>query len=155
MCAALTERCLGSVSDGFLVLAGPTACGRVLVVMSGSFADTEPERGRSGQRAASEKPDGQVWVDCGCPSDATAIISLLSATDLPTASAGRFVTCADRPPPWTSLRAALRPGIRRPGVQERKKLQRTENDRMLTMTACATPLPWRKAQRYCPTGASS
>lgn len=30
--------------------------------MSGCFADTEPERGRSGRRAASEKPDGLVWV---------------------------------------------------------------------------------------------
>jgi hypothetical protein len=40
-----------------------SAPGRVLVVTSGSFADTERERGRSERRAASEKLDGQVWVE--------------------------------------------------------------------------------------------
>ena len=43
MCAALTEHCLGSVSDGFLVLAGPTACGRWLVSASGSFLEPQLE----------------------------------------------------------------------------------------------------------------
>lgn len=40
-----------------------SADGCVLMVTSGRFADTEPERGLSGRQAASEKPDGQVWVD--------------------------------------------------------------------------------------------
>ena len=43
----------------------PTGSGRVLVVTSGCFADTEPERDRSGRRATSAKPDGQEWVESG------------------------------------------------------------------------------------------
>ena len=82
------------------------ACGRVPVATNGCFVDAELERGRSERRAALQKPDGRVWVDCRSRSEGKAVIRLFSSTDLPTASAGRFVACADRPPPWTSLRAA-------------------------------------------------
>jgi hypothetical protein len=47
---------------------GTTALGRVPVVTNGSFADAEPERGRSGRQAASEKPGGQQWVGSGSSS---------------------------------------------------------------------------------------
>lgn len=80
--------------------------------------------------AALEQLGRQDWVDCGSRSDAIAVISLLADTDLPTASAGRFVACADQPPPWTSLRAASRQVFGAPANTSAKVLQRTENDRL-------------------------
>ena len=46
---------------------GVPACGRVLVATNGCFGDVEPESSGSERRAASEKPDGQEWVESSPP----------------------------------------------------------------------------------------
>lgn len=50
---------------GHLLADWMSATGRVLVATNGCFGDVEPERSGSGRRAASEKPDGQVWAESG------------------------------------------------------------------------------------------